>query len=264
MMHPQAAAARVELAPGVAALPNGLLWLERSRALVAADVHLGYEDVIGGALPLWSTQESIQTLLLVARQSEAREIVLLGDVIHGAHMSEGAARLVREGLDLLRAQCVLTLIAGNHEGRTRGAALLGQTEEAIERDGWILVHGDERVASPRTIVGHLHPSLPLGGGAHAPAFVAHPKLIVVPALTPYSDGLNVLSHDCTRALKAWIDSTSECAIVASTAERVYPFGSLGALRAMLRGSAPPPARFRFRRRLQSDGQRSGEDRRNPA
>jgi metallophosphoesterase superfamily enzyme len=250
MMRPQAASDSAELAPGVHALTHGMLWLERSRALVAADVHLGYEDVIGGALPLWSTDESIETILLLAHRMQAREIVLLGDVIHGARMSEGAARRVVAALDRLRACCTLTLIAGNHEGRTRGVALLGETEDAIERDGWILLHGDEPVLAPRVIVGHLHPSIPLGGGKTAAAFVAAPSLIVVPALTPYSDGLNVLSPDCTAALKQWLPSTADCCIVASTAERVYPFGSLGALRGIFSAANDrvPRRRRRWRSR----------------
>jgi metallophosphoesterase superfamily enzyme len=246
-VRPQPSTTQIEMLDGVVALTHGLLWLARSRVLVAADVHLGYEEVIGGALPLWSTVESVQTLLLLAGQMDAREIVLLGDVIHGASMSEGAAHRVMDALDLLRGQCTLTLIAGNHEGRTRGIDVLGATEEAIERDGWILVHGDRHVSAPRVIVGHLHPSLPLGGGTHVAAFVASPHLIVVPALTPYSNGLNVLSPECTQALKAWIATTSECTIVASTADRVYPFGSLGALRSVLRGNsgeARRPSRFR--------------------
>jgi uncharacterized protein len=234
MMRPQPAAEQVELAPGAFALTHGVLWLERSRALVAADAHLAYEEVIGGALPLWSTAESTHTLLLLARRMNAREIVLLGDVIHGSRMSAGAARVVGEALALLRERCTLTLIAGNHEGRTRGQAVLGETEEGIERDGWILVHGDTPVAVPRVIVGHLHPSLPLGGHAHAPAFVASRELIVVPALTPYSNGLNVLSRDCTQALHKFVRTTANCSVVASTADRVYPFGSLDALRGALR------------------------------
>ncbi len=252
MMRPQQASTQAELLPGVVALTHGVLWLERSRVLVAADVHLAYEDVIGGALPLWSTHESTQTLLLLARRMDAREIVLLGDVIHGSRMSEGAARLVGEALLLLREQCTLTIIAGNHEGHSRGIAILGETEDAVERDGWILVHGDVPVPAPRTIVGHLHPTLPLPGGSSVAAFVASPRLVVVPALTPYSDGLNVLSSDCTRALKAWLPSTSECIVVASTPERVFPFGSLGGLRSAMRAdSSGPPPRFR-RYRLRAD------------
>ena len=73
----------------------------------------------------------------------------------------------------------------------------------------------------------------LGGGAHAPAFIASPQLIVVPALTPYSSGLNVLSPECTQALEHFVRSTQACDVVVSTADRVYPFGSLDELRKKL-------------------------------
>jgi metallophosphoesterase superfamily enzyme len=245
---PGAAADSFRLFDGVVALTGGMLWLERSRALVAADVHLAYEDVIGGALPLWSTAESTQALLQAARRMQARETILLGDVIHGSRMSDGAAAAVVRALDLLRAESIVTLISGNHEGRTRGAAVLGDTEDAVERDGWLLLHGDEPVAGPRSIVGHLHPSLPLGGEASVPVFLSAQHLIVVPALTPYSSGLNVLGSRCTAALRHF-GATSDFEVVATTGERVYPFGSLAKLRGALRtGNAgrPPP---HLRRRL---------------
>lgn len=252
MRPPRASADAVSLFEGVAALPGGLLWLERTQTLVAADAHLAYEDVIGGALPLWSTAESTHALLLLIRRMHARELVLLGDVIHGSRMSDGAASAVKAALELLRAQCVVTLVAGNHEGRSRGSAVLGDTEEAIERDGWILLHGDEPVGAPRCIVGHLHPSLPLGGGASVPVFLAAPHLIVVPALTPYSSGLNVLSSDCTAALRAFGEGHG-FEVVASTEERVFPFGSLATLRGALQGANPGrlPPHLR-RRRLRGD------------
>lgn len=262
-MSAQAAATQFEFAEGLVALPGGFLWLSRSRTLVAADAHLAYEDVIGGALPLWSTAESTHALLLAVRRMDAREIVLLGDIIHGTRMSEGAAATVNDALTLLRSQCLVTLVAGNHEGRTRGVAVLGDTEEAIERDGWILLHGDEPVSVPRCIVGHLHPSLPLGGGSHVPVFLCAPHLVVVPALTPYSNGLNVLSSDCTAALRKF-GETRQFSVVASLEERVYPFGLLHELRSAHhvirsgstsltttsgRKAAPP---FIRRRRLRGD------------
>ena len=223
MNAPQPAAEQFELCEGVIALAGGLLWLARSRTIVAADAHFAYEDVIGGALPLWSTAEITQTLLIAARRMQAREIVFLGDVIHGSRMSDGAAAAVNDALDRLRKECIVTLVAGNHEGRTRGAAVLGETVDAIERDGWLLLHGDEAVRAQRCIVGHLHPSLRMGGTT-IPVFLAAPHLVVVPALTPYSSGLNVLSRDCTAALRRFGD-TANAMVVAATANRVYPFGS---------------------------------------
>jgi len=73
----------------------------------------------------------------------------------------------------LGSAAIVPLVGGNHEGRSRAFAVLGETVEACERDGWLLVHGDRPARlGTRTIIGHLHPSLHMGGGATTPAFVA--------------------------------------------------------------------------------------------
>lgn len=249
-----------ELAAGVYAVAPGLAWLTASRALLVADAHLAYEDVVGGALPLWSTAEIVTTLGVVAQRMKAREIVFLGDIVHGAMMSEGAMRAVRDGLDVLRAICGVTLIAGNHEGRTRAVRVLGETHERCERDGWLLVHGDGAASiGTRTIIGHLHPSLHLGGAkATVPAFVACEKLVCVPALTPYSSGLDLLSDDFARAIAPWNVTRAETHVVAVTSDRVLPFGSLAVLRDTLRAPraykpASPSVPRQFRRKLRPSG-----------
>ncbi|HEX3464105.1 MAG TPA: hypothetical protein VHS78_08665 [Candidatus Elarobacter sp.] len=256
-MKPARACEVYELDGGVTALPGGFALLNRSRALICADAHLGYEDVMGGgaALPLWSTTEIVASIALAARRYGAREIVFLGDAIHGAGLSEGAAHAVASALDVLRAQAAVTIVAGNHEGRTRGAAVLGATVESCERDGWTLVHGDRpRPGAQRTMIGHLHPSLHLGGEVSAPAFLASPALVVVPALTPYSPGLDVTSEACLDALAPWGAGRRDLQVVAATAERVFPFGALSALRGALHlgangEGAEPLGR---RRRLRAD------------
>jgi metallophosphoesterase superfamily enzyme len=239
---PQPAAGIVQLACGVSALAPGLLWLHSCRAIIAADVHFAYEDVIGGALPAWSTPEITATLLIAAQRMQAREIVLLGDIIHGSRMSEGAARAVREALDALRAVAQLTLVAGNHEGRTRGEAILGETVEFAHRDGWMLLHGDRAAHFGKCIIGHLHPSLPLAASESAPAFLASSSLIVVPAMTPYSAGLNVLSRACMEALRPFgVASRSQLQVVAAAGEMLYPFGALSQLLRALRMLRDDPA-----------------------
>lgn len=228
-------AERYPLQPGAVALPPGLLWLEGARALVAADAHLAYEEAIGGALPLWSTAGALAVLLAAIDATGAGEVILLGDIVHSSRVSDGAAAAIGAALQMLREHCAVTLVAGNHEGRTRGKLLLGETHERLERDGWTLVHGDDPLAAgARTIVGHLHPALPLARGESTPVFLACPSLLVLPALTPYSTGLDVLSADATTALHAFVRSTAEIEVVATTADRVYPFGRLGSLRTALR------------------------------
>ena len=233
---PQPASRIVELHPGASALAPGVLWLHASQTLVAADVHFGYENAIGAALPAWSTAEIAGTLLVAIAAMNAREVILLGDVIHSSRLSESAVRAVTHGLEALRAAPRLTIVAGNHEGKSRGAAILGQTVETTERDGWLLLHGDrppdpfELARSKGAILGHLHPSLPLGNGATAPAFLAGPRIIVLPALTPYSSGLSVFSRDCLRALAAFDTvSPADLHVVAVTPELCYPFGALSQL-----------------------------------
>ena len=248
-----------------------------------------------GALPLWSTAEIAAAITIAVRRHDVREIVFLGDAIHGSGMSEGAARAVRGVLDTLRALATVTVIAGNHEGRSRGVAILGTTVERAVRDGWSLEHGDKPVLrqaqhdndgaqhdndgaqhdsdgaqhdndgaqhdndgarhdnGARTIIGHLHPSLRLGGDRSAPAFLAGRELIVVPALTPYSPGLDVLSDACLRAVSPWNVTRRDLHVVAATNERVFPFGTLSALRGELRRPAPANATgFKRRRALRAD------------
>ena len=251
---PARAVDRYEIAPGVVALAPGVAWLPASRALIAADAHLAYEDVVGGALPLWSTAEIVATLALVAERMEAAEIVFLGDIVHGAQMSDGAMRAVGDGLALLRAKAAVTLVAGNHEGRSRAFRVLGHTGEDCERDGWLLVHGDRPAALGRpAIIGHLHPSLHLGANTSVPAFVASDALVVVPAQTPYSSGLDVLSHDFAAAIGLWSVRRADAHVVAATSERLYPFGTLANLRDALSRAAPrrTPSRYR-KRRLRGD------------
>ena len=254
LKSPSPAAEAHEIAQGVIAVAPGLAWLVGSRALLVADAHLAYEDVVGGALPLWSTAEIVTTLAVLAGRLEAREIVFLGDIVHGSMMSDGAMRVVRDGLDLLRASCTVTLIAGNHEGKSRAFKVLGHTVESCERDGWLLIHGDRAaVLGTRTIIGHLHPSLHLGGAATVPAFVGSEMLVCVPALTPYSSGLDVLSDDFARAIGAWNVVRADAHVVAVTNDRVLPFGSLSTLRETLRARTIRKAQAnvprQFRRKL---------------
>lgn len=231
-MSARRAAPSHEVADGVFALPQSLVYLERIGTLIAADVHLAYEDVIGGALPLWSTASATALLELAVARTGARELVLLGDIIHGTRMSDGAARTVAASLDALRALCSVVLVAGNHEGRTRGAAILGETVEACDRDGWRLTHGDVP-STARSIVGHLHPSLRVGSGQSAPVVLAGEHLVVVPALTPYSGGLDVTSQACARAVRAFGADSAGMQVVASGDDCVFPFGILSEVRAVL-------------------------------
>jgi metallophosphoesterase superfamily enzyme len=253
MIPPVAASDAHPIARGVVALPGGFALLAESRVLLCADAHFGYEDVMGGALPLWSTAEITATIAIAAQQHGVREIVFLGDLLHGPSMSEGAVRTVQNALLALRNLAALTFVAGNHEGHSRGRSILGETVEGCERDGWQLMHGDKppRAGTP-AIIGHLHPSVHLGGDRAVPAFLAAPALVVVPALTPYSTGLDVFSDACLEALAPYNVRRSDLHVVAATHDRVYPFGTLSRFREALRAPSHPCATRHRRKFLRGD------------
>jgi metallophosphoesterase superfamily enzyme len=103
-----------------------------------------------------------------------------------------------------------------------------------------LLHGDkpphmrDLSGARGVVIGHLHPSLALGGGKTAPAFLANDRVIVVPAMTPYSSGLDVCSAACAQALLPFnAGLRREFQVVAATGESCYPFGALSALRSVL-------------------------------
>lgn len=247
MILPGEAASSYRIAPGVLACAPGLAFIESSASVVAADAHFAYEDVVGATLPMWSTLEGIALLAAAAARTKAREIIILGDIVHGPLMTRSAARAVSAGLDSLRAIAAVTLVAGNHEGRTRALDVLGPTHDSVERAGWTLLHGDRpQFAGARSMIGHLHPSIHLGGSASAPVFLAAAKFIAIPALTPYSRGLNITSRECAAALRRFGVDRAETEVVAATAELVYPFGNLADLCTVF--AAPSlPARKPFHR-----------------
>ena len=73
------------------------------------------------------------------------------------------------------------------------------------------------------------------------------------ALTPYSTGLDVLSDGCIGALRPYGVRRSDLHVVAATADRVYPFGTLSRLRETARVGVHPRANGVRRRRLHGDG-----------
>ena len=220
----------LSLGDGATALAGGLLLLESTASIVVADLHLGYEEAIGGALPLWSLDESLQRIATAIDANRVRELILLGDVLHHSRLSDAAGDRVVAAMRHLRSICSLIVVAGNHEGPTRGSALLGDSVEEIERAGMLLHHGDHpRIGGFRHIIGHLHPSVALGGERSVPAFLSARELIVVPAATPYSRGLNILTRDCRDAIGAYGARPSSTQVIAATAEHCYPFGSIGEL-----------------------------------
>lgn len=204
--------ARLELSPGLWLDARRAVWLEEQRALVVADLHLGYawaHRQQGNLLPIATAEDTLDRLEFLAMEYEPREIIVLGDIIHGAVTEETVLADLRR-LNALGGK--VRLIAGNHDGQLRsmlrraGVDAILRREIAIGRN--LLLHGDlgdETMAEAhclsiatrggRVILGHEHPAVTLSDGVatsiYCPCFLWGDDVLVLPAFSSWSAGTNV-------------------------------------------------------------------------
>ena len=121
---------------------RALFWPARGRLLIA-DLHLGKGDVFraaGIALPSGGTAHDLARLERLIDATAARELWILGDLLHGAtHHARW-----REGWDRWRsahAGLRIAALRGNHDRHRDDAALeIDALGESVAEDGLLLRH----------------------------------------------------------------------------------------------------------------------------
>lgn len=187
MNPPSPLASRTEIQPGLWLDSRLALWLAHERLLVIADLHWGYSAshrARGNLLPIWGDDEIESRLdALVAEYSPA-EMLWLGDVVHAAEGGARAERFVRE------SRVPVTLLAGNHDRRWRGAGAA-----TARRGNYFFHHGDGAPAVPAgaiEVIGHHHPAASWGDNAGSrlklPALIASSRRLILPAFSPWAAG----------------------------------------------------------------------------
>jgi metallophosphoesterase superfamily enzyme len=184
---------RSEVCPGVWIDSRRAVWFANERLLAVADLHWGYvasHRARGNLLPLWGDQQLEECLHSLIADYAPAEVIWLGDVVHAV---EGAAPAERF---LARASVPITILAGNHDRRWRGAITTN-----VQRGRYFFHHGDvARPVPPNAIevVGHHHPAFSWADGAGArvklPALVVTPRRLVLPAFSPWAAGTDWLAE----------------------------------------------------------------------
>lgn len=190
----------VEIAPSLEAHCSGALFLRAHATAILADIHLGYAWAMRrrGQLGPVVDNGARERLLRVVDELQPRTLVLAGDVVHAPRPSMQEGQYIEATLLALRERCELHIVLGNHDRAfLRDFSHLNclTTREKVI-DDYLIVHGDKPVTSDKTIImGHHHPSLKLRDAAGArqsvPIFLVGPKLIVMPAFSPFAAGMDV-------------------------------------------------------------------------
>lgn len=174
---------------------RALYWPRRGRLLIA-DLHLGKADVFrraGIGLPHGGTARDLERMGALIEASGARELWVLGDVLHGPAFDAQWRRTWLRWRETHRGVAVGALV-GNHDRALAGAGLdVELLGDALDDAPFALRH--EPVAHPtlHVLCGHLHPcmGLPGLGPRRWPAFWLRRGQTVLPAFSAFTGGVAV-------------------------------------------------------------------------
>jgi DNA ligase-associated metallophosphoesterase len=163
---------------------------DRDTVLVA-DLHWGKAAAMRAAhvpVPTGTTASDLERLGRVLRDTGARELVVLGDLLH-AKTGRQAGTL--DSIAAWRAQhasVAMRLVRGNHDAHA-GDPPSGIGFDCVDAP-WTLgpftcAHHPDPVDGAYVLAGHLHPHVALGGRGRQhlrlPCFVVGPQVTILPA-----------------------------------------------------------------------------------
>jgi metallophosphoesterase superfamily enzyme len=214
-----------------------IYWAEQ-RTLLAADIHIGKEQVFGRTgigIPGGLSETTLEQLMHLVDLSGAERLFILGDFVHDVPAtSESWQSLLREQLDQ-RSELNLSVVAGNHDKP-------GTSQRMDQRIDWFnnpvaeppfvfahepitlergiergVEHGaeqnDERAREHGYVLcGHIHPVYRIGTRREkirAPVFWFQQSLAVLPAFGLFTGGYAIERNDGDRLFMTGPDCVVE-------------------------------------------------------
>lgn len=194
---------------------RGVFWPEQ-RTLLIADTHFGKEATFRRhsiPVPRGSTAATLKSIANMLRDTQASELVILGDMFHAR---SSLARDVTDSLDGFFAahhDVGVRLVLGNHDAHI-GTLPTHWSVEVVARHrigGITLAH--HPIAAPQdtdlVVCGHLHPSIRLASASDSmgklPCFWLSGRRLVLPAIGEFTgthpirprrgDRVWIIAHD---------------------------------------------------------------------
>lgn len=175
---------------------SGALFLEATRTLVVADLHLEKGSAYaarGQMLPPYDTRETLGRLAAEVAALAPAVVVLLGDTFHDRKSESRLAPDDAERLRVLAAGRTLVWVVGNHDA-DGPQGLPGEVAGELAVEGLILRHEPRPGPQAGELSGHLHPCARVTasrGSVRRRCFVTDGARMVLPAFGAYAGGLNV-------------------------------------------------------------------------
>jgi len=170
-------------------LVDRAMWWPARGMLLVADVHLGKDAsfrLAGVPVPAGEDVSGLARLTHLVSGLDARELVILGDLVHAEHAVTAALRSEVSRWTSALGGCRVTLVRGNHDPSAGSPFVEVEAHEApLEVGPFDLVHDPEERGDRPAIAGHRHPGVrlrgPGGDRARLPCFAVDDRRIVLPA-----------------------------------------------------------------------------------
>jgi uncharacterized protein len=180
----------------VVALPEALLWLPRSKTLVASDLHFEKGSAFaakGTMLPPFDTAETLARLTRVIEVLQPETLIALGDSFHDVEADGRIDVADKDRLKMLSANTSTIWIEGNHDPDVP-AWLHGTRCAKHHHDGLFFTHEPTGQVMGE-VAGHLHPCARVTGKSgrtlRRRCFVSDGRTLVMPAFGAFTGGLSI-------------------------------------------------------------------------
>lgn len=227
------------------------LYHKKSKTLIIADIHMGYEESLNKQGILIPRHQHISTLkhlekilnTITQKSNQTIETIIInGDLKHEfGTISETEWRHTLRTLDLLSKYCKkIILIKGNHDTILGPIADKRNLEvkdyHTIDEGKFYICHGhimpkNEHFKAAKTIIiGHEHPAISLKHGARVETYKCFlvgkykkQTLIVMPSFNLVTEGTNIINE---QLLSPFLKQNLNNFDVYIVQDKVYDFGKI--------------------------------------
>jgi len=210
---------------------------------VISDLHIGFEGVArleGAAFPSVQKDYLLRKLDLMFERYSPNRVVINGDMKHEFSRNlRDEWNEVSFFMEWLKERAELTIIRGNHDNYL--ATIAGKhglaLADSIEVEGLLITHGHMPIETDkRVVIGHEHPTVRIRGAVgplvKIPCFLVSPSLVVLPAMSRFSLGGDILNAGTRRYLSPLVtkERLEGGKAFAISDDDITPLGPLSLLR----------------------------------
>lgn len=222
---------------------NFSLFIKKTKTLIISDLHIGLEAALnkeGVLIPRFQFDDLKEKTKQLLTEKKPERVILNGDIKHNfGKISKQEWKNTFEYIDMLKENCEIVLIKGNHDKMLDPITDKRDLEIKTHHyeEGIYISHGDEIPANidfhkaKVLIVGHEHPSITLRDGNRTETYKCFLKgnykdksLIVMPSAHTLSEGTDITKE---KLLSPFLnENTTKNFEVYITDEEIYYFGTV--------------------------------------